>query len=228
MLDSKPAVPMTSQLKVSPRACTVCLGLLTTFASPAPPLTAAAMAVSDAFVAAQSGGVAAADRMQHKLEAIVKFGAIPRLETQSTVIEEGEVNAYLAHYLQAEIPPGISTPTLRIHGDRLLSATATLDLDALNASRPPTDGFDPARLLRGSLPAKVSGRLVTENGIDRFELESAELGGVPLPRALVSQLVTRFSISPDQPQGIDLDAPFDLPSAIREIKVEPGHVTVLQ
>ena len=96
MLDSKPAVPMTSQLKVSPRACTVCLGLLTTFASPAPPLTAAAMAVSDAFVAAQSGGVAAADRMQHKLEAIVKFGAIPRLETQSTVIEEGEVNAYLA------------------------------------------------------------------------------------------------------------------------------------
>ena len=74
----------------------------------------------------------------------------------------------------------------------------------------------------------MSGRLVTDYCIGRFELESAELGGVPLPRALVSQLVTRFSISPDQPQGIDLDAPFDLPSAIREIKVEPGHVTVLQ
>ena len=51
--------------------------------------------------------------VQQKLEAIVRFGAIPRLETQSTVIEEGEVNAYLEHYLRAEIPPGISTPVTR-------------------------------------------------------------------------------------------------------------------
>lgn len=165
-------------------------------------------------------GVAAADRMQQKLEAIVRFGAIPRLETQATVIEEGEVNAYLQHYLREEIPPGIQAPTLSILGDNRLSATATLDLDAMNASRPPTEGFDPLRVLRGSLPAKVSGRLVTENGIGRFELESAELGGIPLPRALVSQLVRQYDV--------DIDGPFDLPSAIREIKVEPGQVTVLQ
>ena len=75
-------------------------------------------------------------------------GPFPRLETQSTVIEEGEVNAYLEHYLRAEIPPGISTPTLRILGDNRLSATATLDLDAMNASRPPSDGFDPLRVLQ--------------------------------------------------------------------------------
>jgi hypothetical protein len=219
---------MTVKTKVSPRAGAVWLALLTTFACAATALTAAPVARGPLPGASQSGSLAAADRMQQKLEAIVKFGAIPRLETQSTIIEEGEVNAYLAHYLQAEIPPGISTPTLRIHGDRLLSATATLDLDALNASRPPAEGFDPVRLLRGSLAAKVSGRLVTENGTGRFELESAELGGIPLPRALVSQLVTRFSTSADQPQGIDLDAPFDLPSSIREIRVEPGQVTVLQ
>jgi hypothetical protein len=170
--------------------------------------------------AVMQNGVGAADRMQQKLEAIVRFGAIPRLETQSTVIEEGEVNAYIAQHLQAEIPPGISTPTLRILADNRLSATATLDLDAMNAGRPPSDGFDPMRLLTGSLPAKVSGRLVTENGTGRFELESAELGGIPLPRALVSQLVARYDVN--------IDDPFDLPSSIREIKVEPGQVTVLQ
>jgi hypothetical protein len=173
-------------------------------------------------------GAAAAERMQQKLEAIVRFGAIPRLETQSTVIEEGEVNAYLEHYLRADIPPGISIPTLRILADNRLSATATLDLDAMNAARPPGDGFDPLRVLSGSLPAKVTGRLITENGSGRFELESAELGGVPIPRVLVSQLVSRYSVSPDEPKGIDLDAPFDLPSSIREIRVEPGQVTVLQ
>jgi hypothetical protein len=174
------------------------------------------------------GGAAAADRMQQKLEAIVRFGAIPRLETQSTVIEEGEVNAYLEHYLRAEIPPGISTPVLHILADNRLSATATLDLDVMNASRPAGEGFDPLRLLTGSLPAKVTGRLVTENGSGRFELETAELGGIPLPRVLVSQLVSRYSVSADEPNGISLDAPFDLPSSIREIRVEPGQVTVLQ
>jgi hypothetical protein len=75
-------------------------------------------------------------------------------------------------------------------------------------------------VLTGRLPAKVAGRLVTENGSGRFELESAELGGIPLPRALVAQLVRRYDVN--------IDDPFDLPSSIREIKVEPGQVTVLQ
>jgi hypothetical protein len=184
--------------------------------------------VVDVSAHAGQGVVSAADRMQQKLETIVRFGAIPRLETQSTIIEEGEVNAYVAQYLRAEIPPGISPPVLRILADNRLSATATLDLDVMNASRPPAEGFDPLRMLTGTLPAKVTGRLVTENGSGRFELESAELGGIPLPRALVSQLVSRYSVSAEEPEGIDLDAPFDLPSSIREIRVEPGQVTVLQ
>ncbi len=176
--------------------------------------------VSARLAPVQNGALAPADRMQQKLEAIVRFGAIPRLETQSTVIEEGEVNSYLEHHLRAEIPPGVVAPTLRIHGDDMLSATATLDLDAMNGSRPQADGFDPFRLLTGRLPAKVAGRLVTENGTGRFELQTAELGGIPIPRAVVSQLVRQYDV--------DIDAPFDLPSAIREIRVEPGQVVVLQ
>ncbi|BCS33583.1 hypothetical protein TBR22_A28100 [Luteitalea sp. TBR-22] len=190
-------------------ALAVTLGLVVT--SPSPRVLAHSRA---------QGSAALADRMHEKLESVVRFGAIPRLETQATVFEEAEVNAYLEHYLRSEIPPGIATPTLRILGDNRLSATATLDLDAMNASRPPSEGFDPLRVLKGSLLAKVSGRLVTENGGGHFELETAELGGIPLPRALVSQLLARYDVN--------LDAPFDLPSSIREIRVEPGQVTVLQ
>jgi hypothetical protein len=217
---------------LSPRTTRFLSHILTAFAIVACAWTGSIGAVSRVLSAASIGarqnGVAAADRMQQKLEAIVRFGAIPRLETQSTIIEEGEVNAYLEHYLRAEIPPGISTPVLRILADNRLSATAILDIDLMNASRPPSDGFDPLRALGGRLPAKVSGRLVTENGSGRFELESAELGGIPLPRVLVSQLVSRYSVSAEEPNGIDIDAPFDLPSSIREIRVEPGQVTVLQ
>lgn len=188
---------------------------LTTLTSAAAPLTPRAGAPTRV-----QGSLVLADRMQEKLETVVRFGAIPRLETQSTVFEEAEVNAYLEHHLRSEIPPGVASPTLRILGDNRLSATATLDLDAMNASRPPSEGFDPFRVLKGSLLAKVSGRLVTENGSGRFELETAELGGIPLPRALVSQLVSRYDVN--------IDAPFDLPSSIREIRVDPGQVTVLQ
>ena len=187
-------------------------------------LVAVAMAAVGVGVRAANGhgqgSLAAADRMQQKLEAIVRFGAIPRLETQATVIEEGEVNAYMAHYLQSEIPPGIAPPTLRILGGDRLAASTTLDIDAMNASRPADNGFDPLRLLSGRLNANVSGRLVTENGSGRFQLESAELGGIPLPRAVVSQLVARYDVN--------IDDPFDLPSSIRELRIEAGKVTVLQ
>ena len=229
MLDSKASVASMFGPSRSPCITRYLPTMLTVIAIGA---TTASWPAQAALIHATSvvaqNGAAAAERMQQKLEAIVRFGAIPRLETQSTVIEEGEVNAYLEHYLRADIPPGISIPTLRILADNRLSATATLDLDAMNAGRPPSDGFDPLRVLSGSLPAKVTGRLITENGSGRFELESAELGGVPIPRILVSQLVSRYSVSPDEPKGIDLDAPFDLPSSIREIRVEPGQVTVVQ
>lgn len=231
MLDSKASVTFMPRPSPSLRSARLLAAVVTMLAVGAGPAIWPLAASGKGAIGAASDGqhaAAAADRMQQKLESIVRFGAIPRLETQSTVIAEAEVNAYLEHNLRAEIPPGISTPTLRILADNLLSATATLDLTAMNASRPPSEGFDPLRLLAGSLPAKVTGRLVTENGSGRFALESAELGGIPLPRAIVSQLVSRYSVSADEPNGIDLDAPFDLPSSIREIRVEPGQVTVLQ
>lgn len=191
-------------------------------------MTAMAVLVATAAAGAAQTGSSLAERLQRKLESIVRFGAIPRLETQTTVIDEGEINAYLRHYLQGDIPPGISTPTVRILGDERLSASATLDIATLTAGRPPSDGLDPLRLLSGAVPAVITGRLVTGEGSGHFVLETAQLAGVPLPRALVSQLVTRYSVTPASPDGVDIDAPFDLPASIREIRVDPGQVTVLQ
>ncbi len=213
MLDSKRSVGTTHTSRQARRTWWLTCAFVT-----------AALAIAGVGVRAggstAQGSLAAADRMQQKLEAIVRFGAIPRLETQATVIEEGEVNAYMAYYLTSEIPSGIAPPTLRILGGDRLAASTTLDIDAMNASRPVDNGFDPLRLLSGTLGAKVSGRLVTENGSGRFQLESAELGGIPLPRAVVSQLVARYDVN--------IDDPFDLPSSIRELRIEPGKVTVLQ
>ncbi len=171
---------------------------------------------------------AEADSLQRKLEAIVRFGAIPRLETLSTVMHEREVNAYVITYLSQDLPPGVTNPRVEMVGDSVLRGSVVLDMDAYRVSRPPVEGFDPLALLSGRLTARVRGRLLTGDGVGRFELDEAELGGIPLPRALVQQLLSYYSRTPDQPDGIRLDQPFDLPVSIREIRVQPREAVVVQ
>lgn len=169
-----------------------------------------------------------ADSLQRKLEAIVRFGAIPRLETLTTPLLEREVNAYVWTYLMQDLPRGVTSPRVEIVGDTVLAGSVVLDMDAYKASRPPTDGFDPLALLSGRLTARVRGRLLTSDGVGRFELDQADLGGIPLPRVLVQQLLSHYSRSPDQPDGIRIDQPFDLPVSIREIRVQPREAVVVQ
>lgn len=184
--------------------------------------------------AAASGGAgvpsvqADADALQSKLEAIVRFGAIPRLETLSTVVHEREVNAYVWTYLMGDLPPGVTSPRVEIVGDSVLRGSVVLDMDAYRASRPPSQGIDPLALLSGRLTARVRGRLLTGDGVGRFELEQADLAGIPLPAVLVQQLLSHYSRTPDQPDGIRLDEPFDLPVSIREIRVQPREAVVVQ
>lgn len=169
-----------------------------------------------------------ADALQSKLEAIVRFGAIPRLETLSTVVHEREVNAYVWTYLMGDLPPGVTNPRVEIVGDSVLRGSVVLDMDAYRASRPPSQGIDPLALLSGKLTARVRGRLLTSDGVGRFELEQADLAGIPLPSVLVQQLLSHYSRTPDQPDGVRLDEPFDLPVSIREIRVQPREAVVVQ
>lgn len=170
----------------------------------------------------------AADALQAKLEDIVRFGAIPRLETQVTPLHEHEVNAYIWTYLMGDLPPGVTDPRVEIVGDSELRGSVVLDMDAYRAARPPTEGLDPLALLSGRLTARVRGRLTTTDGVGRFDLDAAELGGIPLPTALAQRLLTYYSRTADQPEGIRLDQPFDLPVSIREIRVEPRSAVVVQ
>ena len=63
-------------------------------------------------------------------------------------------------------------------------------------------------------------------GVYRFE--SASVGGVPVPRAVLQELLAFYTRSEDFPKGITLDEPFELPAAIREVHVRRGAATVVQ
>jgi hypothetical protein len=70
--------------------------------------------------------------------------------------------------------------------------------------------------------------LQASNGRGRFELESASVGVLPIPKLLLQEIVAYYSKSPDNPGGISLDDEFELPARIREIQVGRGQAIIVQ
>jgi hypothetical protein len=70
--------------------------------------------------------------------------------------------------------------------------------------------------------------LRAQEGKGRFQLVSAEILGVPLPKPILQELVAYFSRTPENPNGINMDAPFNLPAKIREVVVNPREAVVVQ
>ena len=170
------------------------------------------------------------DRFQSKLTRIVSLGAKPRppkAAAQSTVVSDVELNSYLRYHAQEQIPVVIVEPTLNAHGNGMVSGRAIVDLDAVRKQRQ-RGWLDPMGYLTGRLPLIVRGRLTTEKGIGSFELEAAEISGVTVPKTLVQELLTFYSKTPEDPDGINMDDPFELPAQIREIRVAPGTATIVQ
>ena len=170
------------------------------------------------------------DRFQTKLTRIVAVGNTPRTArraAQSTVVSDVEVNSYLRYHAQADIPVGIVDPILNAHADGLVSGRAIVDLDAVRKQKE-RGWLDPMGYLTGRLPLTVRGRLTTKDGVGRFALEAAEISGVTVPKTLVQELLSFYSRTPEDPDGISMDDPFELPAQIREIRVAPGTATIVQ
>jgi len=169
-----------------------------------------------------------ADLMKQKVATINRLGEKPQKERRRTTVTEKELNAYLALEALEDLPKGVVNPTVSILGAGRLSGRAVVDLDAVRKESPPKSLLDPKNLLIGRLPIAATGVLTTSNGIGRFSLESASVGGLPLPKFLLQEILSYYSRSPERPDGISLDDPFMLPVRIREIQVGRGQAIVVQ
>ncbi len=78
------------------------------------------------------------------------------------------------------------------------------------------------------MPVHVVGLLVTEDGRGRFDLEQATVDGIPVPKLFIQELLAYYTRTPEQPSGVRLDQPFELPSAIERIDVRADQATVIQ
>ena len=82
--------------------------------------------------------------------------------------------------------------------------------------------------MTGRVELTAAGFLTAANGKGVFQLQSATLGGVPIPATVVQEVVSYYSKTPETPQGFDLDKPFDLPQNIRQVELQRGTATIVQ
>jgi len=192
-------------------------------------LAAAILIAAAAVVAAdQRGSKQDAELLKQKVASITAFGDHPSKQLRRTAVTESEVNAYLGYDARSQLPAGVVDPAVTILGTGRVSGRATVDLDAVRRAKASQSWFDPTNYLTGKLPVVATGRLQTGNGVGRFELESASVGGVPVPKLLLQEIVSHYSRSAENPSGFNIDDPFSLPARIREIQVERGQAIIVQ
>jgi hypothetical protein len=176
-----------------------------------------------------------ADRCQTKLGRISAFAAKPKPKaaagsaaaTQTTQLTDTELNAYIKFNLKNEVPAGVVDPTLTAMGEGKVRGAAVIDLDTVRKQKQ-RSWTDPLGYMTGKLPLTASGLLITQNGIGRFQLESAEISGITIPKSLLQELLSFYSKSTEKPSGISMDDPFELPASIKEIRVGKGEAMVVQ
>ena len=168
------------------------------------------------------------DRLQQKIDAIVKNSALSPVPVKKTAVSEAELNSYLNLNLRQKVPPALSKPEVNLLGNGGLAGRVYVDIDEFKRQRGTRGLMDPFSYLSGEVPVTARGVLRTRGGRGQFQLSSAEIYGVPLPKPVLQELVTFFSRSPERSRGFDLDSPFDLPAKIRELMVTQGEALVVQ
>jgi hypothetical protein len=145
-----------------------------------------------------------------------------------TRVTESEVNSWIAYHGKPLAPAGVGDSTLTFVGQGRVTGRVQVDLDAVSKNKQTGGTLDPWSFIGGKVPVTFSGILHTKDGQGRFELESAEVSGVPVPRSLLQELLSYYSRTTENPQGVRLDDTFVLPANIKAIEVGQGQAVVVQ
>ena len=165
---------------------------------------------------------------EKKLQQIVRNGETRSDKARPTMVTQDEVNSYLRFGAVDRIPVGVTEPFIGIQPQGRLHGRAVVDLDVVRRKKSSGGWFDPMSYLTGRLPLTAAGVLQTQDGRGRFTLESAAISGVPIPKAFLQEIVSFYTKTADNPDGINIDDPFELPAEIQRIDVEQGRATIIQ
>lgn len=163
------------------------------------------------------------DSFAKKLAIIKQHAAVSPKSARKTTVTEGELNSWFVYRAPPLLPVGVKDPSVTVVGNGKLIGVVTVDLDDVGKSK-----SGAWNVLGGRVPITLSGVLRTKDGKGQFDLQSASLSGVPLPKFLLQEIVAHYTRDEDRPNGIRLDDPFDLPASIKQIDVGQGQALIIQ
>jgi hypothetical protein len=164
-----------------------------------------------------------ADSFAKKLAIIKQHAAESPKSSRRTTVTEGELNSWFVYRAPALLPTGVKDPKVTVVGNGKLVGVVTVDLDEVGKSK-----SGAWNLLGGRVPISLSGVLRTKGGRGQFDLQSADISGVPVPRFLVQEILSHYTKDEDRPNGLRLDDQFALPANIKQIDVGAGQAVILQ
>jgi hypothetical protein len=168
------------------------------------------------------------DAFAKKIVLVQKQAEEKSAKDRPTTFTQDETNSYLKYGAGDLLPTGLTQPEITMLGQGKVAGKAVVDLDVVRQKQSSGGWFDPTSYLTGKLPVTASGRIVTWDGKGKFELESAEISGVPIPKSFLAQMVNFFTRTADNPKGSSVDDTFELPAKIRTIDVEQGRFVLHQ
>jgi len=169
---------------------------------------------------------AEAEALDRKLTAIEKQRVVaPRKGRPETVtVTESELNSYLNLTMAEKLPKEVKDLEVHLLEHERLQANGLVDLDKVKAKVAATSSsWNPLLLMGGFVPVQLRGRLVNRDGFGSIVWEDVQVNTWSLPVSLLEQMVASATKKPDNPEGVDISAPFRLPYSVRRVRLEPGR-----
>ncbi len=165
----------------------------------------------------------AAERVEKMLDELEARESAQDKEKRTYILTESDLNAFLAAKIKER--PRKDVESLRIEmKEEFFTTFLRVDMDQVDIKGDSMTKSLLKALFRGKQTIEFDGRLKTDNGKGTYEVERATLNGMPLPPSLVNSILSAVGRQQDPP--FDPMEPFDLPYAIKTVKVSPGKATL--
>ena len=143
----------------------------------------------------------------------------------TVVFSERSLNGYLRFQGKSLLPTGLSNVSVEIQDEGRLIGTGMLNLDEMGDIPGGSTGV--LQLLSGSLPVSITVGVEETDRRLHFTLEVVQIGPVTLPSTVAGLLIRRYTVSERYPDGFDVSLPAFLPSAVQDIHIEQGRISIV-
>jgi len=169
----------------------------------------------------------AAQKLEGKLKQLSDNLSSADVTTETVVIYETEINAYLqSKMLQAETD-GLSGLSVTLRGGGMVSAEAEIDFSSFDENSR-QGGLELLSYLSGQVPVRFNGSIFGRDGVGTVTVDAFTVAGLPLPPSVFRALLRSYTATEAFSEGIDVLESFDLPYGIAELRVEHGRIEIVQ